>query len=138
MKQIAIALLSVFFLSLSALAQAAGTLVLAAAGPPALSALGALLLGLAAGIPFAASFGAAARVRPDAPAAAIAMVNMAANLVIVAGTPLVGLTFSLPGDGRIGFLVTAALWLSALLVLPSVRVLTERIGSDARERTGYV
>jgi len=110
-------------LAASFVASAAGTLILAAAGPPAVSALGALLLGLAAGIPFAASFGAAARVRPDAPAAAIAMVNMAANLVVVAGTPLLGLTFSLPGDGQIGFVVTAAVWLAAVLVLPAVREL---------------
>lgn len=104
-------------------ASAAGTLILAVAGPPALSALGALLLGLAAGIPFAASFGAAARVRPDAPAAAIAMVNMAANLLIVVATPLVGLSFVLPGDGRIGFVVVAAIWLAAVLVVPTAREL---------------
>lgn len=110
-------------LSASFAASAAGTLILAAAGPPALSALGALLLGLAAGIPFAASFGAAARVRPDAPAAAIAMVNMAANLLIVVATPLVGLSFVLPGDGRIGFVVTATLWLAAILVVPTAREL---------------
>ena len=102
---------------------AAGTLILAIAGPPPLSAFGALILGLAAGIPFAASFSAAARVRPDAPAAAIAMVNMAANLLIVAGTPLVGLSFSLPGDGRIGFLVATAIWLLAILLVPTVREL---------------
>lgn len=100
-----------------------GTLVLTVAGPPALSVLGALVVGLAAGIPFAASFGAAARVRPEAPAAAVAMVNMAANLVIVAGTPLLGLSFSLPGNGRIGFAVAAALWLAAVLVVPAVREL---------------
>jgi len=110
-------------LAASFVASAAGTLILAAAGPPALSAVGALLLGLAAGIPFAASFGAAARVRPDAPAAAIAMVNMAANLVIVAATPLLGLAFSLPGDGRIGFAVVGVVWLAALLVLPAMREL---------------
>lgn len=102
---------------------AAGTLILAIAGPPPLSAFGALILGLAAGIPFAASFSAAARVRPDAPAAAIAMVNMAANLLIVAGTPLVGLSFSLPGDGRVGFLVATAIWLLAILMVPTVREL---------------
>jgi MFS family permease len=104
-------------------ASAGGTLVLAVAGPPVLSVVGALVLGLASGIPFAASFGAAARVRPDAPAAAVAMVNMAANLVVVAGTPLLGLTFALPGDGRIGFLATIALWVAALLVVPGVREL---------------
>ncbi len=110
-------------LAASFAASAAGTLILTVAGPPALSAVGALLLGLAAGIPFAASFGAAARVRPDAPAAAVAMVNMAANILIVVATPLLGLTFSLPGDGRIGFAVTVALWLAALLVIPTVREL---------------
>jgi MFS family permease len=110
-------------LTASFAASAAGTVILAVAGPPAFSALGALLLGLAAGIPFAASFGAAARVRPDAPAAAIAMVNMAANLLIVVATPLVGLSFALPGDGRLGFVVTAVLWLAAVLVVPTVREL---------------
>jgi hypothetical protein len=34
------------------------------------------------------------------------------------GTPLIGVTFSFPGEGRIGFAVLAALWLAAL---PSVR-----------------
>ncbi len=110
---------------------AAGTLILTAAGPPAVSAIGALVLGLAAGIPFAASFSAAARVRPDAPAAAIAMVNMAANILIVAGTPLVGLSFSLPGDGRIGFLAATAIWLLAVLVVPAVRELDPEARSAA-------
>jgi MFS transporter, NNP family, nitrate/nitrite transporter len=113
-------------LAASFVVSGAGTLILAAAGSPPLSLAGALLLGLAAGLPFAASFGAAARVRPEAPAAAIGMVNMAANLVIVAATPLIGLTFSLPGDGRIGFLAATALWLAALLVLPAVRELDSR------------
>lgn len=113
-------------LALSFALSAGGTLVLAVAGPPALSVVGALVLGLTSGIPFAASFGAAARVRPDAPAAAVAMVNMAANLVVVAGTPLLGLTFALPGDGRIGFLATIGLWIAALLVVPGVRELDSR------------
>ena len=113
-------------LALSFVASGVGTLLLAIAGPMALSALGALILGLAAGIPFAASFGAAARIRPDAPAAAVAMVNMAANIVIVACTPLLGLGFSLPGEGRIGFAVAAGLWLVPLLVVPRVRELAPR------------
>ena len=44
-----------------------------------------------------------------APGAAIGFVNMIAAVTILVGTPLVGLTFSLPGNGRIGFLVVAAL-----------------------------
>jgi MFS family permease len=113
-------------LAASFVVSAAGTLVLAATGPAWLSVLGALMVGFASGIPFAASFGAAASVRPDAPAAAVALVNMAANLLIVAGTPLVGLTFSLPGDGRIGFAAATAVWLLALAVLPAVRELGPR------------
>ena len=58
-------------LGASFVACAIGAAVLAIAGPLALSAAGALLVGLAAGIPFAACFAAAARIRPDAPAAAI-------------------------------------------------------------------
>jgi hypothetical protein len=33
-------------------------------------------------------------------------------------TPLVGLTFSLPGDGRIGFLALGALWTLAAVTAP--------------------
>jgi predicted MFS family arabinose efflux permease len=96
---------------------AAGAALLAAGVSLGLSAVGALALGLAAGLPFAAVFDAALRLRPDAPAAAIGVVNGCAVLTILVGTPLAGLTFSLPGDGRIGFAVIAALWASALFVL---------------------
>ena len=37
---------------------------------------------------------------------------------IIAGTPLVGLTFSLPGDGRIGFVVLGILAALASLATP--------------------
>jgi MFS family permease len=92
--------------------------------------VGAVLIGLAAGIPFAPAFTGAARARPDAPAAAVGMVNGAASLVAIAGTPLLGLTFSLPGNGRIGFAVVAVLWLVALALLPSQHDLAVR-GSGA-------
>ena len=39
-------------------------------------------------------------------------------LVIVVGTPLVGLTFSLPGDGRLGFVVLGGLAALAALATP--------------------
>jgi predicted MFS family arabinose efflux permease len=110
-------------LGASLAASALGTVLVALVGPVAVSILGVALVGLAAGIPFAASFAAAARLRPDAPAAAIALVNMSANLVIVVGTPLLGLTFRLPGDGRIGFAAVVVLWLAALAVLPTIREL---------------
>ena len=76
------------------------------------------ILGLAAGIPFAMAFTGAAAARPDAPGAAVGLVNACASLVIVVGTPLVGLTFSLPGDGRIGFVAMGVLAALAAFATP--------------------
>jgi len=102
----------------SLLAGALGTILLLTARPSA-AAAGAVLVGLAAGIPFAPAFTGAALTRPDAQAAAVGFVNGAASVVVLVGTPLVGLTFSQPGGGRTGFAVVAVLWLAAFLVLPS-------------------
>lgn len=99
----------------SLVAVAAGALVLAAGGPLAVSALGSLALGLAAGLPFAVIFESAQRLRPDAPGAAVALVNGSAVLAIVVGTPLVGLSFDLPGDGAVGFAAIGASALAGLL-----------------------
>jgi MFS transporter, NNP family, nitrate/nitrite transporter len=98
----------------SLVAVAGGALVLAAGGPLWLSALGSLALGLAAGLPFAIIFDAAQRLRPDAPGAAIALVNGCAVLAILLGTPLVGLAFDLPGEGAVAFASIAALGIAAL------------------------
>jgi MFS family permease len=103
----------------------AASIVLGALGAAALatdvslavSAAGALAIGLAAGLTFAPVVDATLRLRPDAPAAAIGVVNACAVLAILVGTPLAGLTFSLPGDGRIGFAAIAALWAAGLLLL---------------------
>jgi len=100
----------------------AGALLLALGGPLALSTLGALVLGLMAGLPFAVIFAAAQRRRPDAPGAAIALVNACAVLTILVGTPLAGLAFELPSDGRIAFAVIAALAAAALLPLRATRL----------------
>jgi MFS family permease len=94
-----------------------GALVLAAALPLWISALAALAVGLAAGFPFAAVFDMTLRIRPDAPAAAVGLVNGAAVLVILVCTPLAGLTFSLPGDGRLAFLAIGLAWATALLAV---------------------
>ena len=107
----------------SLLACGAGSLLVAAAEPLALVVLGATMIGLAAGLPFAPAFLGAARTRPDAPATAIGFVNGSAALLIVVGSPLLGLAFSLPGDGRVGFVAAAAVWLLAILVVPSEREL---------------
>ena len=82
--------------------------------------VGAAVLGLAAGIPFAAAFNGAQVIRRDAPGAAIGFINSCATLLIAAGAPLVGVTFSLPGHGRLGFAAMAALWaLATVAVRPS-------------------
>ena len=107
----------------SLLACGVGALLVAAAEPLALVVLGATMIGLAAGLPFAPAFLGAAQTRPDAPATAIGFVNGSAALMIVVGSPLLGLAFSLPGDGRIGFVAAAAVWLLAVLVVPSEREL---------------
>ena len=105
-------------LAASIAAGAAALAALAIPAPLAVVVLASAIAGLAAGIPFAAAFSGAQRLRPDAPAAAVGFVNAVATLVIVVGTPLIGLTFSLPGGGRIGFAVLATVWLAAL---PAVR-----------------
>jgi MFS transporter, NNP family, nitrate/nitrite transporter len=102
-------------------AGAVGTAALVVGDPLGLAAAGGALLGLAAGIPFAPAFTGAALARPDAPAAAVGLVNGSASVVALVGTPLLGLTFSLAGDGRVGFAAVAALWLVALALLPSRR-----------------
>src|SRR5581483_10316501 len=52
---------------------AAGTALLAVARPPVVAALGAALVGVAAGIPFSPAFTGAALMRPDSPAAAVGL-----------------------------------------------------------------
>jgi len=96
----------------------AAAIVLALPLPLAGYAAAATVLGLCAGVPFAMAFTGAAAVRPDAPGAAVGFVNAWAALIVVVGTPLVGLTFSLPGDGRIGFVVLGALAALAALATP--------------------
>ena len=75
--------------------------------------------GSAPGIPFSPAFTGAAATRPDAPAAAVGFVNTAANLVVLVGTPLLGLAFSLSGNGRLGFAASGAPVAASLALLPS-------------------
>lgn len=108
-------------LAVSLLAGAGAFAVLAIPAPlPALGAAAAIA-GLVAGLPFAAVFAGAQRTRPDAPGAAVGFVNTWAIAAIVLGTPLLGLGFSLPGEGRIGFACLAGLWLAALAAIPRRR-----------------
>lgn len=103
----------------SAAGLALGLALLALPLPLVLLGLGALLAGLAAGVPFAYVFTEAQRLRPDAPGAAIGFVNSWAISAVLIGTPLLGLTFSLPSEGRVGFAIAAAL--AALTVLSAPR-----------------
>jgi MFS family permease len=114
----------------SIVAGVAGTLALVAADPVWLAVLGGLLVGLGAGIPFSPAFTGAAATRADAPAAAVGFVNTAANLVVLLGTPLLGLGFSVSGEGRLGFVLLAVLWLATLAVLPSARALGVRTAAS--------
>jgi hypothetical protein len=50
---------------------------------------------------------------------ALAAMNSYSLTAIIAATPLLGLTFSLPGSGRIGFVVAAGVCLMALAVVPA-------------------
>jgi cyanate permease len=104
----------------------AGSLVLGGAGavalglplPTAALVAACVVVGLTSGMPFAMAFSGAAGARPDAPGAAVGFINAWASFVIVVGAPLVGLTFSLPGDGRIGFIAVGALAALAALATP--------------------
>jgi MFS family permease len=93
---------------------AAGTLVLIVGRPLGVALVASALVGLAAGIPFAYVFSTAAAARPDAPAAAIGLVNMVAAALILVGNPLLGLAFSSLTGGRIAFAAIALLWLAAI------------------------
>jgi MFS family permease len=94
-----------------------GTVVLLLVPGRGLDAAAAALIGAAAGIPFGFTISASTRARPEAAGAAVGAMNTYPVVAIVCGAPLVGLTFSLAGGGRIGFAVVAALWSSAILVL---------------------
>jgi MFS family permease len=107
---------------LALVASALGALLLAVEDGFGLAVAGALVLGLAAGLPFAALFAAAQRMRPDAPGAAIALVNACAVLTILVGTPLAGLAFDLPGDGALAFAAIAGLAALSLVALRRARV----------------
>jgi MFS family permease len=104
------------------LGTSAGAALLGAGGSLALSTIGAFVLGFTAGLPFAVIFAAAQRLRPDAPGAAIALVNACAVLTILVGTPLAGLAFELSSNGRVAFVAIAVLAALALVPLRTARI----------------
>ncbi len=104
--------------AISFIVGAFGTTLLALSLTFTVDGLAAALVGLAAGIPFGATVAGASRAYPQAPGAGVGAMNTYPVLMIIAGTPLLGLTFAMPGDGRIGFAVLAALWLATIAVIP--------------------
>ena len=95
-----------------------GCAALAVVGPLWLSAIGSLLVGVASAVPWTYVFTRAPHVRPEATGSAYAVVSGIPLTAAIVGVPLIGLTFALPGHGRIGFVVVAALWAVLLFVLP--------------------
>jgi MFS family permease len=91
-----------------------------AIGPPVPVLIAAsALIGLAGGIPFGPTLYGAGRAFPDTAGAAAGAVNTFAGVAILVGTPLMALTFTLPGDGVVGFYAVAALWAAVALLVPS-------------------
>lgn len=107
---------SVVAISFAVGAAATATLAFSASVP--LDYLAAALVGLAAGLPFGATIVGTTRAYPRASGAALGAMNSYGTLTVVVGAPLIGLTFGLPGTGRIGFTVLALLWLGALSLVP--------------------
>jgi MFS family permease len=108
-----------------------GCTAIVALGPPApVLVLSAALIGLCGGIPFGPALYGAGRAFPDSAGAAAGVVNTFAGTLILVGTPLMAVTFTLPGDGRLGFFVAAALWASVALLVPSS--LTFRLPDPSR------
>jgi MFS family permease len=101
---------------------ALGTVLVALSAGRGLDVVAAALIGLAAGVPFGVTMAGSTGAYPEAAGTAIGAMNTYPVLAIVCGTPLAGLTFSLPGNGRIGFAVIAGLWVAALGTLPRLRI----------------
>jgi MFS family permease len=104
--------------ALGLVAGGAGSGLLAVAGSIPIAIVACALIGFGGGISFAPTFTGGAALRPDAPAAAVGFVNATAAAAVLVFTPLLGLSFSLPGGGRLGFAIAVLLWLTALVRLP--------------------
>jgi len=109
------------WVALSLVLGGAGAVALALPLPAAALVAATAVIGLASGVPFPMAFAGAQLDRPESPGAAVGFVNAWAAFVIVVGAPLVGLTFSLPGDGRLGFVVAGVLAALSSLLTPAWR-----------------
>jgi len=103
---------------------AGATGLLAVGGPLFVLVLAAAAIGIAGGTPFGPIMFGATRLYPRAPGAAIGAMNIWPAAAIVALTPVIGLTFDLPGDGKFGFAVLSAAWALAACAIPPSSALT--------------
>jgi nitrate/nitrite transporter NarK len=99
------------------LASAMATAALAWPTDVVVAGLAVSVLGLASGLPFAAVLAAAQARRADRPAAAVGLMNGQANVLVLAGTPLLGAAIQ-GAMSTPGLLVVAAVWLVPLVALP--------------------
>ncbi|MFZ0044098.1 MAG: MFS transporter [Solirubrobacteraceae bacterium] len=102
------------------LACACGTAVVALSLGPVPDIAATMLIGVTCGLPFGVTVAGATSAHPQAAGAAVGAMNTYPVLVIVCGAPLVGLSFNLPGNGRIGFGIMAAVLVAALSLLPGL------------------
>jgi predicted MFS family arabinose efflux permease len=98
-------------------ASAAATATLAVPSSVPVAALAVFVLGVAPGLPFAAVLAAAQARRADRPAAAVGVMNLQANTLVMLGAPLLGAAIQRQLSTA-GLLVVAVLWLVPLLALP--------------------
>lgn len=88
-----------------------------ATGSVPIAIAGAVIVGLAAGIPFAASFTGAAALFSGSPATAVGFVNATGALTVLVVTPLVGV--ALARDlGVEAFVIVAVLWAASVAAVP--------------------
>lgn len=104
-----------------------GTLLIGFVPTTGLAVFGAVLVGLAAGIPFGPLVAGIGRTFPGSPGAAFGAMNFYALAVIIVGTPLMGVTFSLPWSGLIGFLAAALYWFVAIPITPGQSTFTPAV-----------
>ncbi len=116
-------------------AGAVGSVLLGLAPALPLALLATLFIGFSSGAPFGTLVAGIGRVFPDSPGAAFGAMNTYALALIIVGTPLVGLTLSLPGHGLIGFAACGAFCVIAGLFLPPQKLLeppADEIDPEAR------
>jgi len=102
-------------IAVSALVGTLGTLALTTGSVP-LAIVGAVAVGLAAGIPFAAAFTGAAGLYPDAPATAVGLINATGALTVLLGAAVTGLAFQ-HDVGVEAFVLLAGLWAASAVAL---------------------